>query len=95
MSQFHVRQNCNSSDVRSVGYAGDAYQRAKVLESLSLPELRIRHHDIRAHRVEDVGDWLLRTEDYRNWFHGIRYGGLENSVLFCYGDPGAGKTYIR
>lgn len=56
MSQFHVRQNCNSSDVRSVGYAGDAYQRAKVLESLSLPELRIRHHDIRAHQVEGMGD---------------------------------------
>ena len=81
--------------MHSVGHVGGAYERAKVLESLSLPELRIRHHDIRAHRVEDVGDWLLRTEDYRNWFDGIRNGELENSVLFCHGDPGVGKTYIR
>ena len=95
MPQSHVGQNCKSCNVKSVGYSGDAYVRAKLLESLSLPELRIRHHDIRAHRVEDVGDWLLQTEHYRNWFHGIHYGGLDNSVLFCHGDPGVGKTYIR
>ena len=81
--------------MKSVGYSGDAYVRAKLLESLSLPELRIRHHDIRAHRVEGVGDWLLRTGDYQNWFDGTRYGELDNSVLFCHGDPGVGKSYIR
>jgi len=95
MSQSHVGQNCNSSNGQSAGYSGDAYVRAKLLESLSLPELRIRHYDIRAHWVEGVGDWLLRTGDYRNWFDSIRYGELDNSVLFYHGDPGVSKTYIR
>ena len=68
---------------------------AEILAWLSPLEPRIRHQDIRAHRVKDVGDWLFQTEEYRNWFNGIRGGGPGSSVLFCYGDPGVGKTYIR
>ena len=56
---------------------------------------RTRHDDIRAHRVEHVGEWLLQTEEYQDWFNGIRIGEPGNSTLFCYGDPGVGKTYTR
>ena len=66
-----------------------------ILAWLSPLEPRIRHEDIRAQRVEDVGDWLLRTEEYRNWFDGTRGGESDNSALFCHGSPGVGKTYIR
>ena len=70
-------------------------ERDKILTWLSPLEPRTRHHDIRAHRVEHVGDWLLLTEEYRNWFGGVHGGEPGGSALFCYGDPGVGKTHIR
>jgi len=70
-------------------------ERDKILAWLSPLEPQLKHQDIRAHRVEDVGYWLLRKEEYRNWFDGIRGGEPDNSALFCYGAPGVGKTYIR
>jgi len=106
MSQSNVREdsssvrnnnsfNTNSFNVYNVSNFGGADERAEILLWLSPLEPRIRHDDIRAHRVEDVGDWLLRTEEYRNWFEGARGEESDNSVLFCYGAPGVGKTYIR
>jgi len=62
---------------------------------LSPLEPQTRHDDIRARRIEKVGDWLLQTEEYRNWLGGTSNGGPNCSALFCYGDPGVGKTYIR
>ena len=109
MSQSHIGENSNSfnnsfnhnsfntisfNNVCIADSSGGA-ERAEILKWLSPLEPRIRHDDIRAHRVKDVGDRLLRTEEYRNWFDGIRDGGSDNSALFCYGDPGVGKTYIR
>jgi len=86
--------NTNSfNNVCNVNFGSD--ETAEILAWLSPLDPRIRHQDIRAHRVEHVGDWLLRTEEYRNWFNGIHGGGPNNSTLFCYGDPGVGKTYIR
>jgi len=73
----------------------NADERAEVLAWLSPLDPRIRHDDIRAHRVEDVGDWLLRTDEYRDWFGGTCGGEPDNLVLFCHGNPGVGKTYIR
>ena len=66
-----------------------------ILEWLSPLEPQTRHYDIRTRRVERVGDWLLQTEEYRNWLGGTSSDGLNSSVLFCYGGPGVGKTYIR
>ena len=74
---------------------GSADETTEILAWLSPLESRIRHNDIRAQRVEDVGDWLLRTKTYQNWFDGVRDGEPNNSTLFCYGAPGVGKTYIR
>ena len=84
----------SSNHVSSVKNPGGADERAEILAWLSPLDPWIRHHDIREHRVEHVGDWLLRTEEYRNWFDGIRDGESDNSALFCYGGPGVGKTYI-
>ena len=110
MSQIHIRENSNSfnnsfnhsfvnstislNNVCNVISSG-AEERAEILAWLSPLEPRIRHDDIRVNRVEHVGDWLLQTEEYRNWFDGTHDGGSDNSALFCYGDPGVGKTYIR
>ena len=100
MSQSRVGENSNSFNNNSnsfniVNNFSSADERAEILAWLSPLEPQIRHHDIRVHRVKDVGDWLFRTEEYQNWFDGIRHRESDNSALFCYGDPGVGKTYIR
>ena len=110
MSRAHVGESSNSrnnnsfntnsfntislSHVSNVNNFGIADERAEILTWLSPLDPWIRHHDIRTQRIEHVGDWLLRTEEYRSWFDGIRGEEPDNSALFCYGDPGVGKTYI-
>jgi len=72
-----------------------ADERWEILAWLSPLEPLIRHRDIRARRVDEVGDWLFQTEEYRNWFGGICGSESDGAALFCYGGPGVGKTYIR
>ena len=107
MSQTRLGENSNSfinnnsfnnntnsfNNVCNLSFGTD--ERAEILAWLSPLEPRLRHQDIRAYRVKDVGDWLLQTEEYQNWFNGVHGGEPNNSTLFCYGDPGVGKTYIR
>jgi len=64
-----------------------------ILEWLSPLEPRERHQTIGVHRVSGVGDWLLLTNEFTRWSRGG--DGISNPVLFCYGDPGVGKTYLR
>ena len=68
---------------------------AQLLTWLSPLEPSLRHQAIQDRRVEDVGEWLLQTEEFKSWHTGSGEGESDNSVLFCYGDPGVGKTYIR
>jgi len=46
---------------------------------------KLKHHDIQARRVENVGEWLLQTEEFRNWDAGSGGSESNNAVLFCYG----------
>jgi len=50
----------------------------------------VRHQDICDQRVDGIGDWLLETKEFTNW-----YNESGHAALFCYGDPGVGKRYIR
>ena len=68
-------------------------ERRQILEWLSPLAPRKRHRDVRASQVEGVGDWVLRTDEFVNWCTGE--DGVVNPVLFCYGDPGVGKTHVR
>jgi len=72
-----------------------ADERSEILSWLSPLEPQIRNHDIQARRVDEVGDWVIQTQEYQNWFRGTRGGIFEGTALFCYGGPGVGKTYIR
>ena len=99
IDSFNNSFNTNSFNntinyVSNVNNSGSADERAEILAWLSTLDPWIRHRDVRAQRVEHVGDWLLQTEEWRSWFDGIRGGESDNSALFCYGDPGVGKTYI-
>ena len=69
--------------------------RSRLLAMLSPLEHGLQHAEIQESRVKGVGEWLVQTEEFRRW------NGLEGedrgdeAVLFCYGGPGVGKTFIR
>jgi len=68
---------------------------SKILAWLSPLEPQVRHQDIRNQRVDSVGDWLLGTKEFRNWYNGCGKDESDHAALFCYGDAGVGKSYIR
>ena len=80
----NVWNNCTIADDRS-----------PLLAWLSPLEPRLRHRDIQERRVDNVGEWLLRTEEFRNWHDCCGEGEGDKAVLFFYGGPGVGKTFIR
>jgi len=66
---------------------------AHVRQWLSPLKPEIRHNDVRANRFDGIGNWLLETSEFQEWRGGE--GGAEKAVLFCSGNPGVGKTYLR
>jgi len=101
MPQLHINDNIKNSFNTANSFNNVwnnctvADEKSGILAWLSPLEPQIRHHDIRTRRVDEVGDWLLQTEEYQNWFGGTRGGEPNGSALFCYGGPGVGKTYLR
>jgi len=91
---------------RNVGNVTDSYKnvwnncqisvrdgKRQILEWLSPLAPRERHRAVSEGRVEGVGDWLLRTNEFGKWSRSEDQA--VHPVLFCYGDPGVGKTYLR
>ena len=72
-----------------------ADDRSNILAWLSPLDPKPRHQDIQDRRVENIGEWLLQTEEFRSWRARGGEGESGDAVLFCYGDPGVGKTYLR
>ena len=70
-----------------------ADENPEIMRWLSPLDPRGKHHDVRTDRLDGVGNWVLETNEFREWRSGE--GGADKSVLFCYGDPGVGKTYLR
>ena len=70
-----------------------ADENPEIMKWLSPLDPRGRHHDVRTDRVDGVGNWLLETNEFRQWRS--NGGGVDKAVLFCYGNPGVGKTYLR
>ena len=101
MSQYTINDNSNCLNTTnsyntnvSNNYTIADY-RSKLLAWLSLLEPGLRHRDLRERRVTDVGEWLIQTEGFRGWCGLSREGDGDTTILFCYGDPGVGKTFIR
>ena len=82
--------NINNS-YNTIVYKSD--QDAEIMRWLSPLEPDNRHHDVRTKRFEGVGDWLLGTREFQEWRGGEC--GADKAVLFCFGNPGVGKTYLR
>jgi len=68
-------------------------EKRQVLEWLSPMAPRERHQAVSDGRVDGVGNWLLGTSEFEKWH--TDEDEAVNPVLFCYGDPGVGKTYLR
>ena len=65
----------------------------QIMRWLSPLEPNRRHQGVRADRFGGVGDWLLETSEFREW-RDSEDGG-DKAILFCAGNPGVGKTYLR
>ena len=91
---------------RNVGNVTDSYknvwnnceilvsdEKRQILEWLSPMASRERHRIVSQGRVDGVGGWLLRMDEFEKWCTSADQA--IHPVLFCYGAPGAGKTYLR
>ena len=92
----HSSHNINSFNTVQVSNTFTvADERYNILAWLSPLDPKSRHQDIQERRVENIGEWLLQTEEFRSWCAGNGGDESDKGVLFCYGNPGVGKTYIR
>ena len=86
-------RNCGNSNNFNRCYISIPDEKRQLLEWLSPLASRERHRDVCGKRVEGVGDWPLRDQRFSTWR--TSEDRTAEPVLFCYGHPGAGKTYIR
>ena len=98
MSQYLIRDNNNCVNYTSTfNNVSNNYtvaeDRSALLTWLSPLEPKLRHQDIQERRADNVGEWFLQTKEFRTWHSGEGEG--NKAVLFCYGGPGVGKTFIR
>ena len=68
-------------------------QDARITSWLSPLEPDGRHHKVRTNRYDGVRGWVLETREFYEWTGGD--DGADKAVLFCSGNPGVGKTYLR
>jgi len=66
----------------------------QILRWLSPLEPQQRHQSVRTDRLKSVGSWVLETSEFRKW-RDAEDGSVGEQVLFCYGNPGVGKTHVR
>jgi len=86
--------NTNSFDNagKNCGVADDCSQ---LLTWLSPLEPRLQHRDIQERRIGDVGKSVFETEEFKKWCGCGEECEGSKPILFFYGDPGVGKTFIR
>ena len=72
---------------------GVSEESLRIQEWLSPLEPRARHQDVRNRRLDGVGEWVLQINEFESWRES--QDSAVNRTLLCYGDQGAGKTYIR
>ncbi|RPA91652.1 ankyrin, partial [Choiromyces venosus 120613-1] len=89
---FNVKNNYNYHNEISNTTIVD--QKAEIMQWLSPLEPQQRHQHIRESRLEGVGKWVFQTREFMRWNTEDSEDGSANSVLFCYGDPGVGKTHL-
>jgi len=98
LRSIEITDNINSFNSLSTNIVnittGIDDEKRQILEWLSPLEPNQRHHGVRNERIDGVGNWFLETDEFREW-SGASGGDNVPQVLFCYGNPGVGKTYLR
>ena len=93
---YNFSNNLNSFRVLSsrnfVNLEIDA-EESRILQWLSPLEPQQQHQGVRIDRLDGVGNWLLETAEFRKWSD--KEDGRVEPVLFCCGNLGVGKTYLR
>ena len=91
----HGSANCGNTDNSHHNtynnYKSD--EDANIMSWLSPLEPGNIHDGVRTKRFEGAGNWLLETNEFREWRSLVREP--YKAALFCSGSPGAGKTYLR
>jgi len=99
MSQYTINSSTNcfntQNSIHVQNYLTIADDRSQLLAWLSPLEPSLRHRDVRESRVDNVGEWFLQTAEFERWRELSRESEGHKAVLFCYGNPGVGKTFIR
>ena len=95
MSAGHqqVTGNINSFNNIVNYFAEEDAEGRQILQWLSPLEPQKRHQGVRTDRLNGVGNWVLETSEFRKW-RDAEYSTV-GQVLFCHGNPGVGKTYVR
>ena len=88
INSFNVNSNNIVNFITEINAEG-----RQILKWLSSLEPQKRHQGVRIDRLDGVGNWVLETTEFRKWSD-KEYGCVE-PVLFCCGNPGVGKTYLR
>src|SRR5437879_6475581 len=92
INSFNILTNNNHTNtVNFITEIGD--EGRQILEWLSPLEPQQRHQGVRTDRLDGVGNWVLETNEFRKWSD--EEDGYAKPVLFCSGNPGVGKTYLR
>ena len=101
MSQTLIN-NCTNCGNTTNSYNTKVYhncifadQLSPLLKWLSPLDPGLRHSDLQERRVNDVGEWFLSTRAFRTWCGLGGEGQGDKAILFCYGNPGVGKTFMR
>ena len=88
--------NANSRDMTDCFSNTTAYkpdQHTQIMRWLSPLEPNNGHQGMGTSRFGGIENWLLETSEFQQWRGGE--GGADKAVLFCSGNPGVGKTYLR
>ncbi|KAF2628821.1 ankyrin repeat domain-containing protein [Macroventuria anomochaeta] len=76
------------SGVDTIRQDQDSARHRRLLEWISASDYPAQQSDIIRHRQEGTGQWFLDAPEVARWLNEA------NTILFCSGIPGAGKTMI-
>jgi len=94
-NSFSTSNSFNNNSFNNIVYFSkdSKEEKPEIMQWLSPLEPQQRHQGVRASRLDGVGNWVLETIEFRKWRDAG--DGCVEQMLFCYGNPGVGKTYVR
>jgi len=94
MSSYgNYNKNCGNVTNSNNTIVNKTDEDSRIKEWLSQLTPQARHQSVQSERVEGVGGWILEKNEFRGW--SSSQGVPKQAILFCYGDPGVGKTHMK